>query len=78
LAGLCRKTRSQTGLRNWEPLRDGELGAGGLGLGLSIVAECVQALAATIHVESTPGCGTVFSLEVPMVASVQATSARPS
>jgi signal transduction histidine kinase len=58
--------------------RDGELRASGLGLGLSIVAECVQALAATIHVESTPGCGTVFSLEVPMVASVQATSAQPS
>ena len=58
--------------------RDAELGASGLELGLSIVAECVQVLAATIHVESTPGCGTVFSLEVPMVASVQATMRRLS
>jgi signal transduction histidine kinase len=46
--------------------RDRELGTSGMGLGLSIVADCVEALKGTIRVESTPGEGTTFFLELPI------------
>jgi signal transduction histidine kinase len=46
--------------------RDRELGATGLGLGLSIVSECVSALRADIRVESALGEGTSFFLELPI------------
>ena len=39
---------------------------GGLGLGLSIVADCVDALKGDIHVEATLGEGTTFFLELPV------------
>jgi signal transduction histidine kinase len=39
---------------------------GGLGLGLSIVADCVDALKGDIHVESTLGEGTTFFLDLPL------------
>jgi signal transduction histidine kinase len=45
--------------------RDRELGTSGLGLGLAIVAECVDALKGDIRVESTLGEGTTFFLELP-------------
>jgi signal transduction histidine kinase len=45
--------------------RDQELGASGMGLGLSIVADCVEALNGSIRVESSPGDGTTFFLELP-------------
>jgi signal transduction histidine kinase len=45
--------------------RDHELGTSGLGLGLSIVADCVEALKGSIRIESTPGEGTTFFLELP-------------
>jgi signal transduction histidine kinase len=47
------------------PERDQELGANGLGLGLSIVGDCVDALTGDIRVESTLGEGTTFILELP-------------
>jgi signal transduction histidine kinase len=47
------------------PERDGELRTSGLGLGLSIVADCVDVLKGDIHVESTLGEGTTFFLELP-------------
>jgi signal transduction histidine kinase len=46
--------------------RDRELGTSGLGLGLSIVADCVDALKGDIRVESSLGEGTTFFLELPM------------
>ncbi len=46
--------------------RDQELGASGLGLGLSIVADCVDAVNGTIRVESRPGEGTTFIVELPV------------
>src|SRR5207244_8373932 len=48
------------------PERDRELGTSGLGLGLSIVADCVDALKGDIHVESALGEGTTFFLELPL------------
>jgi signal transduction histidine kinase len=50
------------------PERDRELGTSGLGLGLSIVAECVDALKGDIHVESVLGEGTTFFVELPLTA----------
>ena len=50
------------------PERDKELGISGLGLGLSIVAECVDALKGDLRVESTLGKGTSFILELPLSA----------
>lgn len=52
------------------PERDGELGTSGLGLGLSIVADCVDALRGDIHVESVQGEGTTFFLELPISPTV--------
>ena len=46
------------------PERDQEFGTSGLGLGLSIVADCVEALKGDIRVESTLGEGTTFVLEL--------------
>jgi signal transduction histidine kinase len=48
------------------PERDGELGTSGLGLGLSIVADCVDALKGDIHVESVLGEGTTFFIDIPI------------
>ena len=48
--------------------RDHELGNTGLGLGLSIVADCVDALKGDIRVESTLGEGTTFTIELPISA----------
>lgn len=42
--------------------RDDELGAQGLGLGLSIVRECMDAMNGTVSVQSTDGEGTTFVL----------------
>jgi signal transduction histidine kinase len=46
--------------------RDQQLGTSGLGLGLSIVADCVDALKGTMRVESALGVGTTFFLELPV------------
>jgi signal transduction histidine kinase len=48
------------------PERDNELGTSGLGLGLSIVADCVDALKGDIHAESVLGEGTTFFVELPL------------
>src|SRR5262245_5528114 len=45
--------------------RDGELGNSGLGLGLSIVHDCICALKGNVHVESERGKGTTFFIELP-------------
>ena len=43
---------------------DDELGTQGMGLGLSIVRECMDATGGTVAVESVAGQGTTFTLEV--------------
>lgn len=45
--------------------RDGELGAQGLGLGLSIVRECMAAMSGTVSVESGEAVGATFVLTWP-------------
>jgi signal transduction histidine kinase len=44
---------------------DDELGAHGLGLGLSIVRECMDAMGGSVTVESIEGQGTTFTIEWP-------------
>jgi signal transduction histidine kinase len=44
---------------------DDELGAQGMGLGLSIVRECMDAMGGTVRVESAEGVGTTFTLDWP-------------
>jgi signal transduction histidine kinase len=45
--------------------RDLELGAHGLGLGLAIVRECMDACQGTVSVESVENTGTTFTLTWP-------------
>lgn len=49
--------------------RDGELGVHGLGLGLAIAAECVEAVGGSIRVESAAGHGSAFFVTVPVAPS---------
>lgn len=46
--------------------RDAELGVQGMGLGLSIVRECLDAMAGTIAVESVEARGTTFTVTLPV------------
>ena len=46
--------------------RDGELGVRGMGLGLSIVRECLDAMGGTITAESVESKGTTFTLSLPL------------
>lgn len=50
---------------------DDELGAQGLGLGLSIVRESMEAMGGTVSVISEEGAGTSFVLDWPPTAAVQ-------
>jgi len=46
--------------------RDHELGVEGLGLGLSIVRDCAEAIGASIRVDARPGEGTTFTVTMPL------------
>jgi two-component system OmpR family sensor kinase len=39
--------------------------AEGIGLGLTIVRDCVEAMGASVSIEAVPGEGTVFSVTLP-------------
>jgi signal transduction histidine kinase len=43
-----------------------DLGVEGLGLGLAIVRDCAEAIAASIKVDATLGEGTTFTITLPV------------
>ncbi len=55
---------------------DDELGAQGMGLGLSIVRESMEAMGGIVSVESVEGEGTTFVLEWPAISQRQSTSSK--
>ncbi|MGE0813999.1 MAG: sensor histidine kinase [Vicinamibacterales bacterium] len=57
--------------------RDDELGSQGLGLGLSIVRECMDAMGGTVRVESEEAVGTTFVLFWPAARESWATDRGP-
>jgi len=65
-------TQTRAIFREFHRLQDGARVARGLGLGLSIVERISRVLAHPVHLNSQPGRGSVFSVEVPVVASVGA------
>ena len=55
---------------------DVELGAQGMGLGLSIVRECMDAMGGTVRVQSVEGIGTTFVLDFPPQPAASPASAQ--
>jgi signal transduction histidine kinase len=51
--------------------RDSELGIEGLGLGLTIVQDCVRAIGASIDVDAAPGEGATFTVTLPSAICAQ-------
>ena len=49
-------------------------GLGGLGLGLHVVREIVEAHGGKVHVDARPGKGSTFTVELPLDAPVSANS----
>jgi signal transduction histidine kinase len=46
--------------------RDAELGVDGLGMGLTIVQECVREIGGRVRLESLPGRGSTFYVTIPV------------
>jgi signal transduction histidine kinase len=57
---------------------DGELGTDGLGLGLSIVRESMDAMGGSVRVASVEGEGTTFTLEWPPAAVQGSSISQPA
>jgi signal transduction histidine kinase len=58
--------------------RDDLYGVTGVGLGLSIVDDCIRAMGGTIEVESAEGAGTLFIISIPRSAVTEAAPGVPS
>ncbi|MBW1932223.1 MAG: HAMP domain-containing histidine kinase [Deltaproteobacteria bacterium] len=52
--------------RIFEPFFSTRLKKGGTGLGLSITCDIVQEIGAKINLQSVVGCGTSFSIDIPL------------
>lgn len=50
---------------------------GGTGLGLALCQQLAHLLGGRLHADSTPGVGSVFTLEVPVASSAEATPPAP-
>jgi len=62
--------------REFHRLQDGAKVARGLGLGLSIVERIARILDHSVQLKSEPGRGSMFSVEVPVAASMRAATAQ--
>lgn len=58
--------------------QDKALRIAGLGLGLTIVRDCVDALGGTMTADSTPGVGTTFTVTIPSNANAHTMEAAPA
>jgi signal transduction histidine kinase/ActR/RegA family two-component response regulator len=67
------KSKHKLVFREFQRLEEGARAARGLGLGLSIVERLGRVLGHRIDLESTPGRGSVFAVEVPRAASLPST-----
>ncbi len=66
------QTQTQAIFREFHRLQDGAKVARGLGLGLSIVERISRVLGHNVRLQSEPGRGSVFSVDVPITAAVSA------
>ena len=68
----------ETAFQEFKRLASGKKMAAGLGLGLSIVRRLSETLGHKVNMESTPGKGTTFRVEVPLAKGVVKAKAVPA
>ena len=68
--GIAAEDLPRVFTRFWRGEKSRSRDTGGAGIGLSIVKELVQAHGGSVTVESTPGEGSVFRVELPLADEV--------